>query len=354
MSVPKIVLGTTEIRPIGRPYVIAEIGVNHEGSLERAMNLIDLAKEGGADAAKFQTYKAELLTIRNSPAYWDQSKEPTPTQYELFKKLDMFGPDDFLALADYCGQVGIDFVSTPFDLNAVDFLAPLMPYFKVASADITNVPLLRRVGRYGKPVLLSTGASNVAEIDSAIEILHTSGCSQVGLLHCILSYPTDESDAHLRMIAGLIERYPEAVIGYSDHTVPRHGLPSLMAAWLLGASILEKHFTHDKSLVGNDHYHAMDRDDLANFRREQDHMLRLLGSETERRVQTNEVQSRAQARRSIVFASNLSRGTILTENDLIAKRPGTGVSPEHWDIVVGKRLRRDVIEDTQLKFDDIE
>lgn len=347
-------LGSRMIKSFDHPYVIAEIGVNHEGSLEQAKKLIDLAKAGGADAAKFQSYKAELLVIRDSPAYWDQTKEPTKTQYELFKKLDSFGPEEFLELADHCSRIGIDFISTPFDLGAVDFLAPLVPFFKVASADVTNFPLLRRIGRHGKPVLMSTGASNVEEIDIAIRVLKESGCDEIGLLHCVLSYPTEDANAHLRMISGLINRYPDVIVGYSDHTVPRQGLPSLLAAWLLGAAILEKHFTHDKSLPGNDHYHAMDSKDLSLFRQDQKHIHGLLGSLTERVVLPAEVQSRLQARRSIVYATDLSEGSILSDDNLVAKRPGNGVPTSSWDQVVGRRLRRDVGGDSQMKFEDLE
>ena len=196
-------LGKRVVENRSKPYVIAEIGVNHGGSLELAKHLIDQAQQGGADAAKFQSYKAGKLASRNSPAYWDISKEPTLSQFKLFQKHDSFGQDEYEELAEYCHQVGIEFVSTPFDDEAIEFLDPLVPFFKIASADLNNIPFLRKIASKGKPVLLSTGASKLGEIDTALETLTHGGCSDVVLLHCILNYPTDNDNAHLRMINGL-------------------------------------------------------------------------------------------------------------------------------------------------------
>ena len=200
-----IKLGNQIIDDITPPYIIAEIGVNHEGSLEKAKELIELAKEGGANAAKFQTYKADTIASVNSPAYWDRSMESTASQHELFQKYDCFDEKDYIALCEHCHKVGIEFLSTPFDEVAVDFLDPLMPFFKIASADITNIPFLRKIAFKQKPVLLSTGASNQAEIDLAISELQKYGCKDLCLLHCILNYPTLNENANLDMINGLQE-----------------------------------------------------------------------------------------------------------------------------------------------------
>ena len=213
---------------------------------------------------KFQSYKADTLASRNSPSYWDTSKEPTRSQHELFQKYDAFGADDYIDLARHCEQAHIDFISTPFDALAIEFLDPIVPYFKVASADLTNTPLLRHVASKNKPVVLSVGASTLAEVDAAISTLEQAGCPDVVLLHCILNYPTPNDRAHLRMINGLKRTYPEKLIGYSDHTLPDESMTPLVSAWLL-AVVLEKHFTHDKTLPGNDHYHAMDVHDLKRF-----------------------------------------------------------------------------------------
>ena len=185
----QIDLGSRLLDSSSLPYVIAEIGVNHEGSIDQAKHLIDLAKEGGADAAKFQSYKADTLASKNSPSYWDTTKESTKSQHELFSKYDNFGPDDYSLLADHCRNVGIDFVSTPFDFEAIDFLDPLVPFFKIASSDITNFPFLRYVASKNKPVLLSTGASTIGEIDAAVHILAEAGCQQA--YYCI-AYSTTQ------------------------------------------------------------------------------------------------------------------------------------------------------------------
>ncbi len=346
-------LGNTLVTDSGQPYVIAEIGVNHEGSLDVAKRLIELAATGGANAAKFQSYKADTLASKNSPAYWDLTKESTTSQHELFKKFDSFGPAEFEALSFHAKKFGIDFLSTPFDDAAVDYLTPLVPFFKIASADITNTPLLRRVGRTRKPVLLSTGASSVDEIDSALATLEGSGASEIVLLHCILNYPTENSNAHLRMITGLRHRYPDRLIGYSDHTIPEPGMTSLITAWLLGAVVLEKHFTNDKTLPGNDHYHAMDKDDLRNFCRRVNEISDLLGDATNKSPIDTEEISRLNARRSIVTARSLPIGHQLVEDDLTCKRPGTGVSPSHWDAIVGRSTSRELDEDHVLQWDDL-
>lgn len=331
-----------EYRPrayrIARPYVIAEIGVNHEGSIDMAKRLIELAKQGGADAAKFQSYKADTLASKHSPAYWDTTKEPTPSQHQLFRRYDNFEPDDYVELANYCRQVDIDFISTPFDDAAIDFLDPLVPFFKIASADITNIPFLRKIAAKGKPVVLSTGASTLGEIDMAVATLLQSGCLHIALLHCILNYPTENENAHLRMITGLRRAYPNYLIGYSDHTLPDDAMTALVTAYLLGAIIIEKHFTYDKTLQGNDHYHAMDVNDLNRFIQLIDRIHSLFGpSEIKAPIKTEAV-SRLNARRSIVLAKDVAAGKTLEEDDLTYKRPGTGISPLHWDEVIGRKL----------------
>ncbi len=336
-----------------RPYVIAEIGVNHEGSLATAKLLIESAKRGGADAAKFQTYKAELIASKFSPSYWDTSKEPTTSQFELFTKYDAFGEAEYKELAMHSKKHDIEFVSTPFDLGAVDMLDPLVRFFKIASADITNPPLLKKVAATGKPVILSTGASNIGEIDGALAILRGAGAKEICLMHCILNYPTRNENAHLGMLVDLRNRYPGLLLGYSDHTLPSEQMTSLISAHLLGAVVLEKHLTLDKTLPGNDHYHAMDEKDLVKFQVNVKQVHELLGSTRLKASIATEEISRLNARRSIVLARDLKSGHTLTEQDLVAKRPGTGISPMKWDEVVGKKLARDLPEDHILSWDDL-
>ena len=349
----EIQLAARRVSDDSAPYVIAEIGVNHEGSLELAMRLIELAKAGGADAAKFQTYKAETLASRDSPAYWDLNKEPTTSQFRLFQKYDSFGPEEYRALARRCGELEIDFVSTPFDSAAVALLDPLMPFFKIASADLTNTPLLRQVAACGKPIVLSTGASTMAEVRDAVRTLGDAGCTELSLLHCVLNYPTADENANLGMITVLRKEYPDLVIGYSDHTVPDAEMTALCTAYLLGARVIEKHFTHDKSLPGNDHYHAMDVDDLARFIASVGRLKAMIGTSSVKTPLETEEISRLNARRSIVLNADVPAGAELTEAVLTYKRPGTGVSPIYWDEVIGRKTARRLERDHVLQWDDL-
>ncbi len=348
-----ITLGSRLITARSKPYVIAEIGVNHEGSMDQAKRLIDQAKQGGADAAKFQSYKAGTLASKHSPSYWDTTKEATLSQYELFKKYDSFSADQYIALAEHCRQTNIDFLSTPFDDDAIEFLDPIVPFFKIASADLTNIPFLRKVAAKGKPIVLSTGASTLGEIDMAVEALTQAGCKDLALLHCILNYPTDNANAHLRMIESLKRAYPGNIIGYSDHTLPDDAMTSLVTAHLLGAVIIEKHFTHDKTLPGNDHYHAMDQHDLARFVALAETIHTLLGPTAHKAPIATETISRKNARRSIVLARDVIAGHQLTAEDLTYKRPGTGVSPLHWDEVLNRRTSTALQADHVLQWQDL-
>ncbi|MBE7438842.1 MAG: N-acetylneuraminate synthase family protein [Spirochaetales bacterium] len=348
----RIILGSREIREDSRPYIIAEIGVNHEGSLETARHLIDLAKEGGADAAKFQTYKAETLASRNSPAYWDTTREPTLSQFELFKKHDSFGQTEYEELAKYCSIVGIDFLSTPFDLASVSFLDPWMPFFKIASADITVTPLLRAVAVTGKPVVLSTGCSSIAEIEWAIRTLKQAGAKDIALMHCILNYPCQDGNAHLGMMNDLARVFPDHIVGYSDHTHPDTTMFVLTAAVAMGARIIEKHFTHDKSLPGNDHYHAMDVLDLKTFRANLDRFYSVKGNLLKQPIDSEQL-SRRNARRSIVVQKRIEAGEVITESHLTFKRPAFGISPVHWDEIIGLKATGSLEKDHILTWQDV-
>lgn len=348
----EIKLAGRTVRAGSRPYIIAEIGVNHEGSMDLARRLIDECKEGGADAAKFQTYKAGKLASKHSPAYWDTSKEKTESQFKLFQKYDQFGPDEYAKLAEHCGNIGIDFMSTPFDADAVEVLTPLLPVFKIASADLTNLPLLRHVAGKGKPVILSTGASTLGEVDVAVQTLRLAGCQDIALLHCVLNYPCLNRHANLNMMDGLRRAYPEIVIGYSDHTVPEDKMLVLTAAWLKGAAILEKHFTHDKTLPGNDHYHAMNKQDLRNFCDNLDFLAETMGSSFKAPL-PEEAPAREHARRSIVIERPLAAGATITEADITYKRPGHGISPLQWDTVLGRKVSRALEADHILQWSDI-
>ncbi len=323
------------------PYVIAEIGVNHEGNLARAKAMIEMVARGGGHAAKFQTYKADKLAVPDhSPAYWNLNAESATSQHALFKKYDSFGPVEYGELAEHCLRFGIDFLSTPFDLEAVDYLAPLVPAFKIASADITNIPLLRRVAFQSKPVILSTGASTFSEIEQAIGVLEQSGARSISLLHCVLRYPTEKRLANLSRIAQLQSSFGASgyPIGYSDHVVPDPdgSMPALEVAVVQGSVILEKHFTDDKTGRGNDHYHAMNEQDLSRFVQTVTDYRELYGDGK----QTLEVERLAieNARRRIVAVRDLSPGHVLGDGDLVALRGNAGIGAEHWDKVVGMTI----------------
>lgn len=343
------------------PLVIAEIGVNYYdiaaqqgiGLMEAAKLMLREAIEAGADMAKFQTYKAGKIAARNSPAYWDTTKETTRSQHELFLKHDHFDREDYEELAAYSNSLGAPFLSTPFDLEAVDFLSPLMPAFKIASADITNPPLLRAAAVKGKPMLLSVGACGLEDVRRAVGwIREANPDAPICLLHCILNYPTEKRNANLRMIQGLREEFPDLPVGYSDHTIPTADALELVTAVLMGACVIEKHFTLDKSLPGNDHYHAMDPSDLRLFLSQMER-VRELGGIREKVLLDCEAAALKYARRSIVTARPVAAGEVFTLENLIMKRPGTGISPVELDRVVGSTARRDLPEDEILQWEDV-
>lgn len=334
-----------------KPYIIAEAGVNHEGSLDIAKRLISEAKEGGADAIKFQTYKAETIASKDSPAYWDISKEPTTSQFELFKKHDKFWKNEMCELKNYCDKIDIEFMSTPFDIESATFLNDLMDVYKISSSDLTNKPFIEFICGYNKPVILSTGASQLFEIQEAVSWIERFNVP-IALLHCVLNYPTPDYNANLGMIVGLKNAFPDKLIGYSDHTLPAD-MKVCEIATLLGSVIIEKHFTHDKTLLGNDHYHAMDKEDLKIFRSNLERVFRLLGSF---RVEAllDEYMAINNARRSLVAKKRIMKGDTIQFDDLTFKRPASGVSPKFIDDVVGKKAGVDVDEDAVIKWNMIE
>lgn len=331
-----------------RPLLIAEVGVNHEGSMETARRLISLAAEGGADGVKFQTYRAETLAARESPAYWDLSMEPTTSQYELFKKHDAFWKSEFEALKLACDDAGVEFLSTPFDLESAEFLSDLMSVVKVSSSDVSNLPFIRALAGYRKPMLISTGAAYLWEVAEAVQAAATSEAPTC-LMHCTLSYPAQDRDANLGMIADLARHFPDTVPGYSDHTLPNAEMDVLVNAAMIGAFVIEKHFTHDKKLPGNDHYHAMDVGDLRAFWRKWDRTTLLLGRDRKEPIAA-EAPARRHARRSLVAATSIAAGQVLTAGHLTWKRPASGISPREIDAVIGRVARKPIAADQILQW----
>ena len=341
-----------------RPYMIAEIGVNYYDTasvmditpLEAAKLYIEKAAEAGIDCAKFQSYKAGTIASKNSPAYWDTSKEKTQSQYELFCKFDHFGEAEYRELCNYAHAEGMDFTSTPFDYASADYLEDMVDFYKISSSDLSNLPFVRYIGEKGKPVVLSVGASYLSEVDEAVRTLKESGCEDITILHCVLSYPTEPQNANLRIIETLKKLYPGLRVGYSDHVAPDDTMTTLAAAYMLGAEVIEKHFTLDKTLPGNDHYHAGSPDDfkkaIANFR----WIDKIMGN-PEKTVLPCEIIPRREARRSLVLTRNMKEGETIQPKDMMAKRPGTGISPIFADIIVGRKIIRDLDEDTILEWD---
>ena len=330
-----------------KPYVIAEVGVNHEGSMKLAKRLVDEAKEGGADAVKFQSYKAETLASKDSPSYWDTNEEPTKSQYELFKKHDSFWKNEMQELKIYCDKVGIEFLSTPFDIESADFLNDMMDVYKISSSDITNKPFIEYLCAFNKPIILSTGASSLSEIAEAVSWVEKYG-NPLSLLHCVLNYPTPDKNANLGMIKDLKSKFPDKLIGYSDHTLPKDMKVCEMAT-MLGSVIIEKHFTHDKALPGNDHYHAMDKEDLKLFRKKLESTFDILGVFKIEALK-DEAPARANARRSLVALRKIPKGKVIEKEDLTFKRPAHGVSPKFIDELIGKISSVDINNDDVIQW----
>lgn len=343
---------------MNKPYMIAEMGVNFYDTaktlnitpMEAAKMYIDAAADVGIDCAKFQSYKAGTIVSKNSPAYWDTTKEPTKTQYELFLKHDSFGEVEYRELCDYTHARGMDFTSTPFDYASADYLEDMVDFYKISSSDLSNLPFIRHIGAKGKPVYISVGAAYLSEVDTAVRILKMAGCKDIVVFHCVLSYPTNPKDANLRVIKTLKEDFPGIRVGFSDHVAPDNTMMTLATAYLLGAEVIEKHFTLDKTLPGNDHYHAGDPADFKKAIENFKWIDTVLGS-PEKTVLECEQVPRREARRSLVLTRDMKAGETIQKDDLMPKRPGTGISPEYSDIVIGRKITRDLEEDTILTWD---
>lgn len=328
-------------------YVIAEAGDNHNGSFELALKLVDVAKDAGADCVKFQTFLTEeVISTQAKKAEYQKAATGTgESQYEMVKKLEL-SFDQFRQIKAYCDTLGIRFLSTPFDIPSVRFLREMdMPFWKIPSGEITNLPYLLAIAKTKKPVVMSTGMCEMEEIQAAMDVLRDNGTPKITLLHCNTEYPTPFRDANLRAMRTLRERFGVEV-GYSDHTL---GIEASIAAAALGASIIEKHFTLDKTMEGPDHQASLEPDELKAMVAEIRHVEAALGDGI-KRPSPSERKNIGIARKSIVARQAIQKGEPLTEENLAAKRPGSGVSPMRWFEVLGTRAVRDFQADELIEL----
>jgi len=332
---------------MSKTYIIAEAGVNHNGNIFLAKKLIDIAKNAGADAVKFQTFiTKELLTKDAKKALYQKTKEST--QFEMIKKLEL-SFEDFIELKKYCDNKGIEFLSTPFDLQSARFLNELgMKIFKIPSGEITNYLLLREIAKFKKPIILSTGMSNIDEIKEALNVLIRFGAKkeQITILHCNSEYPTPFNDVNLKAMLTIKEKFGTN-IGYSDHTL---GIEVSIAAVAMGASVIEKHFTISNELTGPDHKASLTPFELKKMVKAIRNIEISLGDGI-KRVSLSEAKNKIVARKFIVAKKDIKKGEIFSEENLTIKRTGIeGISPMRWEEIVGKKANKDYKIDEIINF----
>ena len=326
-------------------YIIAEAGVNHNGKLELALDLVDIAKNAGADAVKLQTLRTERLVTKTAEKanYQKQTTNQSQNQFEMLKALEL-SQNNFIRLKEYCDQRKIEFFSTPFDIESIHFLNGLVKRWKVPSGEITNYPYLVEIAKTGKPVILSTGMSTLLEVEQAVGLLQKCGTDDIILLQCNTQYPTPYEDANLNAMVTLRDHFRLAA-GYSDHTL---GIEIPIAAAAMGASVIEKHFTLDKELEGPDHKASLEPDELIQMVRSIRNVEKAFG-DGKKEPSASERKNIDIARKSIVAARNIKRGETFTEDNLAAKRPGNGISPMKWNHVLGQKAIRDFEADEPIQ-----
>ncbi|KAF0202743.1 MAG: N-acetylneuraminate [Bacteroidetes bacterium] len=337
---------------MGKVIIIAEAGVNHNGDIKLAEDLIRLAAEAGADFVKFQTFKASKLVTENAPKAEyqnaDSSSKQGESQLELLQKLEL-NRNDHLNLIKHCKLHNIKFLSTAFDMESLDMLRELgMELYKIPSGEITNLPLLRKIAGFGKPIILSTGMSTMSEISDAIKVLTTYGATmdQLSILHCTTEYPAPFEDVNLKAMLTIRDTFGVKV-GYSDHT---QGIEIPVAAVALGAQIIEKHFTKSRLLPGPDHKASLEPAELTEMVKAIRNVEKAIGDGIKEPT-ASESKNITAARKSIHLAHQLDEGHVMKSDDLIMKRPGNGISPMLMDEVIGKILNADLPANTQLTWD---
>lgn len=332
---------------MSKTFIIAEAGVNHNGNIETARKLVDVAVMAGADAVKFQTFRAESLVCKNARKadYQMETTDKDESQFDMLKKLELT-PEMHEQLMQYCKQKGIMFLSTPFDIDSLHYLMESgVDIIKIPSGEITNYPLLREAGKTKKKIIISSGMSTLNEVKDAVKVLKDNGSNDITVLHCNTEYPTPYSDVNLRAMFTLKEELGVEV-GYSDHT---QGIEIPIAAAALGAVVIEKHFTLDKNMEGPDHKASLEPDELQKMVRAIRNIENALG-DGRKEPSESEKKNIDTARKSIVAKCEIKAGERLTESNLTTKRPGTGVSPMQWNQVIGKPAKRRFNEDELIEL----
>lgn len=340
-----------DVKEFGRPYVIAEIGANHNGDMELAKKMVRIAKECGADAAKFQSWSKDTVFSRKvyDDNYFLRDDYRNRSDYTLEQIVDKYhiGIKQHRELKVYCDEIGIDFVSTPFSKGEVDLLIELnVPFIKVASMDLNNIPFLKFIAQSKKPVVISTGLCGLADVSDAVDTLRNNGCSHIYLLHCVSIYPPSDDQVNLNNI-DLLRMAFGLPTGYSDHTL---GSIAPIMSIAKGVCIIEKHFTLDKNMEGWDHKVSADPNELKAICEAAEHGYKMLGSFS--KVINEDTERRNAFQRSIVAARPIKKGEIFREEDIDYKRPGTGIPPKYYEFIIGKEAKRDIAYDEMLKMSD--
>jgi N,N'-diacetyllegionaminate synthase len=344
----EIKIANKTIGEYSKSFIIAEAGVNHNGSIEMAKKLVNAAKEAGADAVKFQTFKTKNLVTKNAKkAEYQIKNSGEESQYEMIKKLEL-SDSEFQEIAKYARDKGIIFLSSPFDTESVDLLDEMnIPAFKIASGEITNFPLLKHIAKKHRPVILSTGMSTIGEVEEALNLIEKYN-DDIILMHCLTNYPAKKEDANLNVIKTLEYTFKRHV-GFSDHT---SGIEMSVAAVALGSCVIEKHFTIDKNLPGPDHKASLEPQELSEMVKAVRNVEKGLGNGIKKPT-NDEIKIKKLVRKSIVAKKDILKGSILTEEMLNIKRPGTGIEPKYLDELVGKELIEDVKKDDLLKWNQL-
>lgn len=335
----------------GEPcFVIAEAGVNHNGDIRLAKKLIDVAKDAGADAVKFQTYKSEdvVTASADSADYAKKNIGKNISQMQMIKSLEL-NYNDFEKLKKYCDKKDIIFLSTPHSLDAIDFLEDLVPAYKFGSGDITNIPALKHAASKGKPIILGTGMSTLDEVKDAVNAIKSEGNEQIVVLHCTTNYPCPFREVNLRSMITM-QKELNCIVGYSDHTL---GILVPIMATALGAAVIEKHFTIDKNLPGPDHKASLEPDELKKMIAEIKKAEESLGM-PDKKPTESEKEIMKFVRKSIIAKKDIEKGTVINEDEIVIKRPGTGLKPFNLAKIIGKKANRHISKDEIFQFDMVE